>query len=439
MSARAVILDLIYIIILILLTPLLLIAGISRADFRWLLARKFIYWKYSPITLNSPHNHHQPVIIIHSASFGEAMLAIKFADLYYATEKQLRIIFLVNTKSGYEFLKNRQSKFNKSLVAVMPFDFSFFIKHTFSKLNIKALIILESDYWPNFLLHMGNKHIPIFAVNARLSLNSFRLYRLLPSLLGHSLTKINKFYSASNASIARLGKLGIAKKSLVHLNSFKIELNTPWRDDELAEEYQLAFNKPLGEKDFLVVVGSLQPSELDFVLQAWHSFRKVADKSFLVIIPRHITKLDEFLASLADKNKNLPPTKIGSLSYVYPNNLLFLNKMGTLKKWYQLANCVFVGGTICSRGGQNFLEPIAAKKYTAIGPNVANFETEKDMLVKVEGIKVVQTPDALVEFLKKAYFSPAQADKVALRGYQEMRKNAGSLNLVVSSIIKQIL
>src|SRR5690606_32452545 len=66
-------------------------------------------------------------------------------------------------------------------VVLFPFDFSFVVKRFIRRFDPRLVVIVESEYWPYFLLAAARRHVPVVLLNGKMSEKSRRWYgRLAP-------------------------------------------------------------------------------------------------------------------------------------------------------------------------------------------------------------------------------------------------------------------
>ena len=75
--------------------------------------------------------------------------------------------------------------------------------------------------------------------------------------------------------------------------------------------------------------------------------------------------------------------------------------MGILTDFYQLADFVFVGGTLVDIGGHSILEPLYYGKKPIIGKYFQNIEEIVKDAKELGFVKIVENEDEIVEYLKK--------------------------------------
>ena len=428
---QSAILNFIYFILTGLFLPLIVVLAAVNNRFYALLKNKLVFSKQLS-------QNHQKSIVIHSASVGEATLAIRLARSMQNIGFEQQFIFTINTKSGYDYLTQAGRQLQSSTVVFLPFDFSFFYRHMFGASNAKLLIIIESEYWPNLLLYFAARSVPIFNVNARMSLKTSRLFNYSGALLQAPLKKVDRFYYTDNKTADNLLSLGVLPDKLVRCSSFKVQWYKKASSKDMSKLYHDAFGRQKPVNQFIFVAGSLQPAELNIVIKAWQAFFRERPAAQLVVIPRHPQNLKKFLTRFADCGLN-KFSKLGD-SFHFALNIAFIPQLGILRGWYQLATCVFVGGSLTSRGGQNFLEPLRLARFTATGPYTNNFAVERAMALKAGGLTIIRNQTELLSFLHQAAFYPSRAKKVANQGYNFCKNQAlnNSVDFTANSICSEL-
>ena len=81
--------------------------------------------------------------------------------------------------------------------------------------------------------------------------------------------------------------------------------------------------------------------------------------------------------------------------------IIVVDKMGILTDFYQLADFVFVGGTLVDIGGHSILEPLYYGKKPIIGKYFQNIEEIVKDAKQLGFVEIVENEDEIVEYLKK--------------------------------------
>ena len=81
-------------------------------------------------------------------------------------------------------------------------------------------------------------------------------------------------------------------------------------------------------------------------------------------------------------------------------DILIVDKIGVLRDFYQLADSVFVGGTLVDIGGHSILEPLYYGKLPIIGEYFQNIEEIVKDALKMGFVKIVKNKNEIIEYLK---------------------------------------
>jgi len=372
---------------------------------------------FSPLSLLGEDDE----VVFLTASVGEAKIAFSLAQSLREDGVEGNFFFLSQNLSGFFYYQQRLLAKKKTKImdkiALVPFDFSFFIFPFLKRIPGKRFIVVESEFWPNFLESCGLLKKQVLVVNARLSAGTYLLFRWLRPLLFPALLQVSRFFYLSDSSFLRFQQLGLPVEKLEKMLSLKYKKLQPHPREDLEQECQKFFEK---KPKFLAVVGSLQPEEVDFFLAPWQKFKEETQNSALVLILRHESKKKSLTQKL--KKAGIRFLRQHSLGYEeFEKNIFVISAFGILPLWYELCDCAFVGGTFNRRGGQNFLEPLSYEKPTAIGPHNANFEAELALFLPF--LWILKKPSDGYSFLHAVANQEESALKKAKEGLLCLEKN----------------
>jgi 3-deoxy-D-manno-octulosonic-acid transferase len=104
--------------------------------------------------------------------------------------------------------------------------------------------------------------------------------------------------------------------------------------------------------------------------------------------------------------------------------------MGELRKFYSLADVVFVGRTLVdlgpSQSGSDMIEPAALGKPVIVGPHTANFAEAVKKLRDADGIMEVPDEETLAQTVSVLRFSPKEATEMGRRAQAVVQKEKGA-------------
>lgn len=347
--------------------------------------------------INSFLNGKRP-IWFHAASVGEVRVLAALIPAYLRESHNKKIIVSTVTKTGREEAKKILPK--ECLAIFMPIDLRIFVHRAFDVINPKALILTETEFWPNLICYANEKGIKTFCINGRLSDKSYPKYKLAKPLVRRVLSCIDYFFMQSKMDAERLVALGVDKSKVLVFGNIKYDLA---QTDLRIKKGVKAAEKPIWAKDKRVLVaGSTHKGEEEVILDAYNRLRENYDDVLLILAPRHLSRAKEIKA-LIEKNKlravMRSEIKAGrGGDYFSSEDIIVLDTMGELRYVYNWGEAAFVGGSLDKTGGHNPLEPAAWGIPVVFGPNMRNCRDIADSLVDEGGAKVIHNADELYLF-----------------------------------------
>jgi len=157
------ILDLAYLLVFILLSPLWLLMFVIKPAFRAGFLERFM-----------PAGRGQSVsntVWLHGSSAGEIDLLRPLVGRLEERFPNNSIVISAFAISGYTFAKKA---FPTHRVIYFPADLAFVIRRFFRELNPLLIIVVESEFWPNFFAVAERSKIPLCVLNGKMSAKSFR-------------------------------------------------------------------------------------------------------------------------------------------------------------------------------------------------------------------------------------------------------------------------
>ncbi|MDI6641472.1 MAG: glycosyltransferase N-terminal domain-containing protein [Elusimicrobiota bacterium] len=355
-------------------------------------------------------------ILVHCASVGEVNLVRLFIQKLVKEFSEYKILLSVITPSGYALAVKLHLPVEH--IFFLPIDFYFFIRKFFRKIHPEVLILVEAELWPN-LIHVADKfNTKIILINGRISQRTFKFRYLLKAFLKTTLNKVDLYLMREQTDIERIITLGAeAKKSLLTGN-MKYDLIT---DSQQIKSTKEQFGFSAGDKIF--VAGSVREGEEELVIRTYLEVKNKFPEVKFIIAPRHLNRIATVESLL--KNNNIPfirkssvtiydsvaPTKSEAclprlLDTTY--DCLLIDTFGDLISAYQVADVVFVGGSLLPYGGHNIIEPTSLGKVVIFGPYISNFFQPAKMLLKNNAAIQVNSQKELKEVLIDFFDNPAK-------------------------------
>ena len=291
--------------------------------------------------------------LIHFSSIGE-LNSINYLIENLSTKK---IILSCSTLSSYNLAKKKYQNF---LIIFLPLDFSWNINKFLSHTNIKKIIWIDSEIWPNWLIISKRKRIKNILINGRLSEKSYSRWSNFSSfaqLLGSQYSLI-----FAKSFDDKIKFENIFKKNVFHLGNLKFyqKLNL------------------INNKKNIICFASIHKEEFEKVLEIIQ-YLNFSSIEKIIIIPRHV-HFSSKLQSMIKQN--------------YVNKIFILDKFGENDLAYESAKLTFMGGSLFEHGGQNPLEPLSKGCFVLSGQYINNFKEIYSELENLSLAKVLKDNNA---------------------------------------------
>ncbi len=242
-----------------------------------------------------------------------------------------------------------------------PYDYPWAVARFLRRAQPKALILVETELWPNLVRQTAASGAAVHLVNARLSERSYRRYRRLRVLVRPMLARIDRVVCQYEDSAARFRALGAPAVEVAGSVKFDAEL-----PPDLFGLYDIGF----GDAPTWIA-GSTHPGEEEIVLDAHRALLERHPRLHLILAPRHPARTPEVVRLCAERG--LATGLLSERARGAP--VLIADIMGTLASLYGLADVAFVGGSLDRTGGHNPIEAAAQGVPMTMGP--ARFKVEE--------------------------------------------------------------
>ena len=308
----------------------------------------------------------------HGASVGEIQSIIPLIERFEKRSDINKILITSNTLSSSKIIK--KLKFRKVTHQFFPIDTNYHSKKFLNFWKPSAAFFIDSEIWPNMILNLKKKEIPISIINGRLTKKSYERWKRIPDFSNYIFSKINLCLSASKISRIYLKKLGV--KNIKYLGNLKFAQS---ETDKLIKLNNL---KKFMKKRKTWCASSTHNNEEQFCGLV-HRKLKLKYKNILtILIPRHVERTPSIVEEL--DNLGLKTHVFDSKNKIDKDtDIYIMNSYGKTKSIYNFCNNVFLGGSLINHGGQNPLEATRYNCNILHGPNVNNFKEIYNYLGKL--------------------------------------------------------
>ena len=363
------------------------------------------------------------IIWFHGASVGEFLSIVPLIEKYENNKKVSQILITSNTLSSSKIISKLNSK--KVVHQFFPIDTNFLSKNFLEYWKPSLVLFIDSEIWPNMILNLEKKNIPIILINGRITKKTFSRWMNFSKFSNYIFSKFKLCLSSSEESKKYLIKLGA--KKIRYIGNLKFS-----QSENEINSINLKAKKFVSNR-IVWCASSTHDNEEKFCGLVHKKLKNKYKNLLTIIIPRHINRTQEIenqLETIGLKvHKDLPEKKI-------PNNVdvYLVNSYGKTKPFFSICKNVFLGGSIINHGGQNPLEAARFGCNILHGKNVSNFKEiykflkNQNITFEINKTKnMIKTLDKL--FSSKKNFKKDIKSKINFMGKKILKNTLKEINV----------
>lgn len=357
---------------------------------------------------------------LHAVSVGEVIAAAPLARMLVARHPDVPLVASTTTETGRAVAEQRIPAVR---FVFFPLDFGWSVGRALRRVRPRAVLLTETELWPNFLAACAARGIPAVVVNGRISPRSFPRYRAIRPWFRSTLGHVRLYCMQSPADAERILALGAPAERVTVTGNLKYDLPAV---DVAADRDAIRAGLALPADCQLVVAGSIHRGEDEPVIEAYQAAAGSRRNLCLLLAPRHPERLDE--VERAARRMGLTCVRRSRLpgEPPRPGGAILLDTMGELARLYAAAAVVFIGGSLIPHGGQNILEPAAYGRAVVHGPHMGNFSEMRDLFRAAGAAIEVADGRGLTGALQALLDDPAKADRMGQEGRTIVEAHRGA-------------
>jgi 3-deoxy-D-manno-octulosonic-acid transferase len=371
-----------------------------------------------------PRDPNKKRIWLHGASAGDLLALMPvIQELRALLGDRATLIVSTMTNSGHAIGRDKIASMVDAVLFV-PYDLPGATRRAVRAIQPDLLVLEYAELWPNLIHAVKSSGARIALTNGRLSESLMKRYRMLNSLFGNQLAKIDLLLMREEREAERALTLGAPR------NHVRVTGNTKF--DNLVKQPDGDRIRALGELlgadgRRILVAGSTHEGEERDLLRAFRGMRDVDPSVRIIVAPRYVERAGK-IQHLAEHEGFTVALRSRALEHPDETkraDVIVLDTMGELTLAYGLATLVFVGGSFVSRGGQNILEPAGQGRPVLFGPYMMNFRDSVEVLLGRGGIQV-KTPDQLEKVGRELLSRPEEIEHLGEMAREAVKKARGA-------------
>ncbi len=351
----------------LLFLPLLLVVVIVRPKYRSRILRRLgLRLTREKISKQNKRGGPGPRIWIHALSVGEVKSVEHLVGTLRRTLPHAVLMLTVSTDSG-ERLAGERLRERVDLITGAPLDFFFTINRFLRILQPDLFILVETDFWPNWLSSLEKSGSKLLLVNGRISDRSFAGYQRFSFFFQPLFDYFSLLCMQTEHDADNLKRLGISADKIHTPGNLKFARGPVADTGKKAPD---ASELGLAEYPRIIVAGSVHGPEEEIVLRAFAEISRYHEDCALLIAPRDISRS----GGLCRRAGRLGFEAVRrSAAQTEAARVVILDTYGELAACYFLATLAFIGGSLVNRGGHNPLEAAVAGVPVLFGPHMEDF------------------------------------------------------------------
>ena len=335
-------------------------------------------------------------IWVHAVSLGETLAVAGLVNEIHRAFPERKIYLSHVTPAGREAGEKR-------LPAVagrfyVPLDWLWAARRALARICPSLLVIVETELWPNLLRAAQEAGVNVVMVNARMSKRSLRGYQWARPFMCRVLADVNEICAQTEEDAQRFRQLGAPPDRVRMAGNLKFDAQPPHLG-EFARSLKAALRET--QRGPVVVAASTMPGEELLVIEAWDLILARYPSALLILAPRHPARFEEVSQDLAQSERGfvrrtaLPLEEQALSKQLASASVLLLDTIGELAGIFEVADLVFMGGSLVPTGGHNLLEAAYWSKVIAFGPHMDNFREIAKLFLDAGAAIQVRNPEEL--------------------------------------------
>jgi len=363
--------------------------------------------------------HLHDAIWIHAASIGETVIA---ENLMRSMKHHLQTQQFIITTNTYYARDMLWRKFKNSVpVYSLPFDLLWSIKKFINGSHFKALILVETELWPNLIWQAKSHHIPVIIVNGRISDKTLHTYQTISCFMKSVFSNIDLILAQSDDHAMRFISLGMNPERIKSIGNLKY-----FREIE--------YDKPLRKNNF-ITFGSIREKEIDQIFSVIKNLKQTCTDVSYFIAPRELHIINT-IEKLFSSHFTTIRYSARRQQHEDEGDIVIVDTVGDLLDIYRYSKIAFVGGSLAPYGGQNILEPLFFGTPVIFGPYVENFKDIAETIIQNKAGIMVHNSDELFEQIQTLLNNDTMREQMGKEGLAIIKHQSEVMKTAVEHIME---
>jgi 3-deoxy-D-manno-octulosonic-acid transferase len=364
-------------------------------------------------------------IWIHAVSVGEFGVARAFMAEWRSRHPDAGFVVTVNTSTGHRIAEEALTE--RDVLLYPPVDSPLIVKKALETIQPLAMVLVETELWPNLLWGCRKRGVPVMLLNGRMSDRSFGRLHKVSWMTRRLYPLVDRFCMQSEQDADRVRDLGAPQGSVEVFHSVKYDGMSRDQEEELSRKDRLESAGFLKESSLILLGSSTWPGEERLLVEAFEELRESFPDVCLIVVPRHAERREEIRSELKERNVRAAFWTTATDAELGEAEVLVVDTTGELKHFTGLADRVVIGKSLYRKEGQNPLEAANAGKWILTGPGMDNFRPVMQDLREAQAVMEVSCAEEVTMALQCSLTDTAAAEAQGVRARAVVESHRGSL------------
>ena len=367
----------------------------------------------------------RPRLWVHAVSVGEAQAAAVLVRALATRFPHIEVVMTTTTPTGAECVARELGDTVRRFF--FPFDLPVAMRRFLGKVLPVAVVIMETELWPNLLAECRRRGVPVLLANARLSPRSFRGYQRIRGITRTLLGNLDRIAAQSADDARRFVALGADPAAVGDVGNIKFDAEVPAGliDQGARLRGEIGRDRPVW------IAGSTHEGEEALVLSAHAAVQGRHGQALLVLAPRHPERFGRVYDLCKQYGFETARRSRGE-GCTAATDVLLLDTMGDLAAFCGASDVAFVGGSLVGIGGHNPLEAARLAVPVVTGPHITNFDAIYGALIGAGAAWITEDSNVLAARVSELLSAPEVRHEAGERGRQVVLAHRGAVGRIVA-------
>ena len=359
-------------------------------------------------------------IWFHAVSVGETNVALSLLKKWKELYPERKFVFSTTTTTAQEIAWNKVPQGVE--VFFCPVDFSWTVRKVLKMIRPSALVIFETEIWPNLVTLARKSGAKVYLANGRISDRSAKGYSRMRFFFRPILKCFDRICVQTSLDQERFCTICPAQEKAICVTG-----NIKFDQAPSPDLKGIDLTECFGPEEFIPLLAcSTHSPEEKILLEAFLEARKEVKNLKFILVPRHAERGNELEKMLLDHKVTYHRRSTGKAVNT-PVDCLLADTTGELVKFIASSRIILMGKTFGpNHEGQNIIEPASMGKAVITGPAMLNFKQAFSALKEGNGVLALSDETELAGAILRLAKDPAYCDEIGANAEKAVAVHRGA-------------